>query len=282
MNILQLISVLELGLIFGLVSIAVYLTFKVIDFADLTVDGSFPLGAAITTSLIVVDTNPIVATLIAIFAGGLAGIVTAYLHVRFKMIGLLAGILTMTALYSVNLRIMGRPNIALMDEVTLFSSQNALLLVGIIVILLACIIAYFLNSEFGLAIRASGVNGKVAGAYGINVGRMKIITLAISNAIVALAGSLFAQMQGFADISMGTGTVIVGLASVIIGGTIMPSKNILFALIACLMGSILYRFAIAVALNFNEIGLQASDLNLITAALVAGTMIIPQLKRGSK
>ncbi|GAB4164035.1 MAG: ABC transporter permease [Rickettsiaceae bacterium] len=278
MNQLQLLGAIEIGLVYSLVAIGVYITFKVIDFPDLTVDGSFTLGAAVSSALIFAGYNPYFSTLIAIMAGGLAGVVTGYLNVRWSILGLLAGILTMTALYSINLRIMGRPNIAIIDAETVFNNWPVTLVIFIVALFITLGLARFFSSELGLAIRAIGINPKVSSAYGIRVGTMKILALGISNAIVALAGSLFAQSQGFADISMGTGTIIVGLASVIIGEAIIHPERVWVGLVTCAIGSILYRIAIAFALNAHDIGLEASDLNLITAALVAITMIATKLR----
>jgi putative ABC transport system permease protein len=279
MNQLQLLGAIEIGLIYSLVAIGVYITFKVIDFPDLTVDGSFTLGAAVSSAMIFAGYNPYIATLVSIFAGACAGWVTGYLNVRWKILGLLAGILTMTALYSINLRIMGRPNIAIIDSETVFGNWSIILMILFIAIVVIILLTRFFASEFGLAIRAVGINPKVSSAFGIRVGMMKIVALALSNGIVALAGSLFAQSQGFADISMGTGTIIVGLASVIIGEAIVHPERIWVGLVTCAVGSILYRIAIAFALNAHDIGLEASDLNLITALLVALTMIATRFKK---
>lgn len=280
MNQLQFLGAIEIGLIYAIVAIGVYLTFRVIDFPDLTVDGSFTLGAATSAALITQGTDPWLSTLAAISAGGIAGWVTGYLNVRWNILGLLAGIITMTALYSVNLRVMGRPNIAIMDEVTVFNNFSPLIFTGVVVTILIAILARFFASDFGLGIRAAGINPRVGKAYGIDVGRMKIITLMLSNAIVALAGSLFAQSNGFADISMGTGTVIVGLASVIIGEVVFFPRFVLTSLIACVIGSIAYRVVVAFALNAQSIGLEASDLNLITAGLVAFTLMLSMGRKG--
>ncbi|MBL9029843.1 MAG: ABC transporter permease [Caedimonas sp.] len=283
MNTLQILGSIEIGLIYTLVAIGVYITFKLIAFPDLTVDGSFTLGAAVTSAMISSGCNPWVTTLAAIAAGGMAGVVTGYLNVKWNILDLLAGILTMTALYSVNLRVMGRPNIAIIDEPTIFGSHSIIIVTLVIVIVSILVLTRFFASEFGLGIRAIGINPKVSRAYGINVGRMKIIALSISNAIVALSGALFAQSQGFADISMGMGTIVVGLAAVIIGEAIMfHPKRILVALVSCGIGSILYRIAITFALNAHDIGLEATDLNLITATIVALTMILPKLKMTAK
>ncbi len=283
MNTIQFLGALELGLLYSLVTLGVYFTFRAINFPDLTVDGTFPLGAAVAASLIIKDVNPWIATICATFAGAFAGFITGYLHVRWKILGLLAGILTMTALYSINLRIMGRPNIAILTEPTIFvflkGANSSLFMITIIIILIVALLYRFLASQLGLALRAIGINPKVSPSYGINVGKMTLIGLALSNSLVALAGALFTQAHGFADISMGTGTLITGLASVIIGESIFHKQNILITLISCVIGSILYRIVIALALNTQIAGLKASDLNLITAALVVVAMLMPQIRQ---
>ena len=283
MNSIQFLGALELGLLYGLVTLGVYITSRAINFPDLTVDGTFPLGAAVAASLIVQGTDPILATLAATIAGALAGVVTGYLHVKWKILGLLAGILTMTALYSINLRIMGKPNIALLTEPTIFGywvgNHTTLWTIFGIVLITVLLLNRFLISHFGLALRAIGINPKVSSSYGINVGKMIIIGLAISNGFVALAGALFAEAHGFADISMGTGTLIAGLASVIIGETLFGNNKTWVVLFSCILGSILYRLAIALALNTQIAGIQASDLNLITAILVVFAMLVPRKSR---
>jgi putative ABC transport system permease protein len=286
MNLIQFLGALELGLLYGLVALGVYLTFRAINFPDLTVDGSFPLGAAVTAALLVKGEHPLVATTLATLAGALAGYLTGYLNVRWKILGLLAGILTMTALYSINLRIMARPNIALLTETTLFSywqGTHSLLwmLLGIVLGILA-LLCWFLNSQFGLAFRGTGINPRVSPAYGIKVEKMTLLGLSLSNALIALSGSLFTQAHGFADISMGTGTLITGLASVIIGESLIHRYSIFLILVGCVLGSILYRLVIAFALNTEIIGLQASDLNLITAVLVVIAMLLPELRQRVK
>lgn len=279
MNQLQLLGALEIGIIYALVAIGVYITFKIIDFPDLTVDGSFTLGAAVSAALIANGMNPFLATFLAIISGSVAGMITGYLNVRWNILGLLAGILTMTGLYSINLRIMGKPNIAIIDEQTIFSGYSIIIVALIILVITTLLLTRFFASEFGLGIRAAGINARISSAYGINVGKMKIIALALSNAIVAFAGALFTQSQSFADISMGTGTVIIGLASVIIGEAMLRPHRILTGLITCALGSVIYRIAIGFALNVNDVGLEASDLNLITVLLVVFTMILPRLKK---
>tara|TARA_B100001248_G_scaffold260540_1_gene249011 strand:- start:29472 stop:30338 length:867 start_codon:yes stop_codon:yes gene_type:complete len=281
MSSLQILGAVELGLIYGLVALGVYLTFRVIDFPDLTVDGSFPLGAAVLAAMLTTGSSPATATFCAFLAGCVAGLITGALHIKGKIFGLLAGILTMTGLYSVNLRIMGRPNIALMSEPTLFLEHiNPLWILGVITILVLVLLICLLLSDFGLGMRAVGINSRVSLAYGINPDTMQFIALALGNGIVALAGALFTQHQGFADISMGAGTIIRGLAAVIIGeALIRHSTKVPLALLGCIGGSIVYHIAVAFALSGSDIGLKASDLNLITATLVAVTMILPRLKR---
>jgi putative ABC transport system permease protein len=282
MNIPQLLGAIELGLLFSLVALGVYLTFRVIQFPDLTIDGTFPLGAATAAAFIINGFSPLTATFIATIAGALAGIVTGYLHVRWKILGLLAGILTMTALYSINLRIMGKPNIALLQTSSLFSTfsgaYNAIILLSITLIIVLFLLYRLLASQFGLAIRAIGINPRVSPAYGISVNTLTLIGLALSNALVALAGALFAQIYGFADISLGTGTLVAGLASVIIGERLFLYQGLITQLLACIAGSILYRTAITIALNMQNLGLQASDLNFITTIIVVLAMSIPAVR----
>ena len=254
-------------------------------FPDLTVEGSFPLGAAIAATLIVTGLDPVLATLAAALAGAAAGMVTAYLNVRFKILHLLAGILTAVALYSINLRIMGRPNMPPLGQETLFTPLRGLdvpsyvlvpAALAVLVLVVKLLLDRFLHSEIGLAMRATGANPEMARANGVDTGRLTILGLAMSNALVGFAGGLFAQTQGAADISMGVGVIIVGIAAVIIGETLMPSRRLVILTLAVVTGSIVYRIAIALALNAGFIGLTASDVNLITSALVALALIWPQ------
>jgi putative tryptophan/tyrosine transport system permease protein len=284
MSQIALLGALEIGLVYGLVALGVLLSFRVLSFPDLTVDGSFPLGAAVAASAIVGGIDPYLATGLAIVAGALAGLVTAVLNVRFNILHLLASILTMIALFSINLRIMGRPNIALITEPTVLSPLEGLglanpvlkpLFVGAIVLAVAALLARFLASDYGLGMRATGANPRMARAQGIETGRTICVGMALSNAMVALGGALFAQTNGFADITIGTGTIVVGLAAVIVGETILPARRIGLVILACVLGSILYRLAIAAALNADVLGLEASDLNLVTAVLVGLALILP-------
>jgi putative ABC transport system permease protein len=280
----------ELGLVFSFVAIGVYLAFRVLDFPDLTVDGSFPLGAAVTGVLILAGWNPWLSAGVAMIAGSIAGLVTATLNVRFKILNLLASILTMIALFSVNLRVMGRPNIALINQDTMLSPffghgipeyyvRPAFLFV--LVAITVFLVWRFLESDMGLAMRATGANPKMARAQGVRTDRQIYVGMALSNALVALGGSLFAQTNGFADVTSGVGTIVVGLAAVIIGETLLRSRLILVILIGCVAGSIIYRIAIQLALsNGSIVGLQASDLNIATALLVTFALILPRLRRG--
>lgn len=281
----------EIGLVYALVALGVFLSFRVLDFPDLTVDGSFPLGAAVAATLIVADVNPWLATLAAVLAGAGAGLVTAVLNLRFNILHLLASILTMIALFSINLRIMGRPNVAIIMQDTVLTPFYGLglpdhlvrpLLVLVFVVAAVALLAWFLSTESGLAMRATGVNPRMARAQGIDTARQVGLGIALSNGLVGLAGALFAQTNGFADVTTGVGTIVVGLAAVIVGETVLPLKGMVWALAACVVGSILYRLAVQFALSADAVGLQASDLNLVTAVLVAVALILPRLKAKRK
>lgn len=288
MSLIASLGALEIGLIFGLVALGVLLSFRIVNFPDLTVDGSFPLGGAVAATLIVAGLDPFAATALAVFAGAGAGALTAFLNVRLKIMQLLASILVMIALYSVNLRVMGKPNVALISEPTVFAAFEGLALpeewlkpLVLIVIVLAAklLLDLFFASEAGLAMRATGGNPRMARAQGISTDMQTILGLALSNALVALAGALFAQSQGGADISMGVGTIVIGLAAVIIGETLLPTRYLVITTLACVLGAVLYRFFIAAALNTDSLGLQAQDLNLVTAVLVALALLVPAWKR---
>ena len=275
---------LETGLIYGLVAFGIYLSFRVLDFPDLTVDGSFPLGAAVAAMLIISGWNPWLATGAAILAGMAAGAVTALLNVKLKILNLLASILTMTALYSINLRIMGRPNVALLMEDTVLTPwynleleyhQVPVLLFTLVIGVSLFLLWRFMKSETGLAMRATGANARMARAQGIATGGMIILGVAVSNGLVGLAGALFAQSQGAADVTMGVGVIVIGLASLIGGEAVITPTSVFRALLACVIGAIIYRLAIAFALNADVLGLKAQDLNLITAVLVTLAIVLP-------
>ena len=278
----------EVGLAFSLVALAVFLSFRVLRFPDLTVDGSFPLGAAVCATLISQGWDPFAATAMALLAGGLAGALTGWLNVGLRIMDLLAGILVMIALYSINLRVMGRPNVPLIMEPTVFSVlrsdalddmllRPAILLV--VVVAAKLLLDAFLRSQMGLAMRATGANPRMARAQGVPTGRLAVLGLAISNALCALGGALFAQSQGGADISMGIGTIVIGLAAVIVGESLFHSRRLVWMTLAVVVGAVLYRFFVALALNADVIGLAAQDLNLITAVLVTIALVVPLLRK---
>lgn len=288
MSIYSLWGALEIGLIFGLVALGVLISFRILRFPDLTVDGSFPLGGAVAATLISQGFDPFTSTLIAAGVGAFAGMITGWLNVRLKIMDLLASILMMIALYSINLRIMGKPNVPLITEPTVFSmlqpeglsdyvARPLILIVVVIAAKLA--LDWFFTTQKGLAMRATGSNARMARAQGVATGSMILLGMAISNALVAVAGALFAQSQGGADISMGIGTIVIGLAAVIVGESILPSRRLFYATLAVILGAVLYRFFIALALNADFIGLKAQDLNLVTAILVTIALVIPLLKK---
>jgi putative tryptophan/tyrosine transport system permease protein len=281
------IGALETGLAFALVALGSYLTFRILDFPDLTVEGSFPLGAAVAAKLMVSGVDAWTATLAAGAAGVAAGVVTALLNLKLGILHILAGILTAIALYSINLRIMDRPNIGLLNIDTVYSfieKQGVPSLYAPLVVLLITVVAckllldLFLATGFGLAMRAAGANPRMAQANGVRVDRMIIAGLGIANGLTGLSGALFAQMLGAADVSMGVGVIVVALAAVIGGTALMPSRVISMLTLACVLGSVLYRLAIAIALSTGAIGLTASDVNVVTAVLVAIALFAPVSK----
>ncbi|ARP80937.1 ABC transporter permease [Bordetella genomosp. 8] len=288
MSFFSLLGALEIGLVFSLVALGVLISFRLLRFPDLTVDGSFPLGAAVAATMISAGFNPFAATGCAIMAGALAGWVTGWLNIKLRIMDLLASILVMIALYSINLRVMGRPNVPLITEPTVYTMLQPKWLSDymarpliLLVVVIACklLLDWFLSTELGLALRATGANPRMARAQGVNTGRLVLGGMALSNALVALAGALFAQAQGGADISMGLGTIVIGLAAVIVGESLLPARRIALATLAVILGAIVYRFFVTLALNIDFIGLQAQDLNLVTAVLVTIALVIPRLRR---
>jgi len=285
------LGTLEIGFIYGLVAMGVYLTFRILDFPDLTVDGSFTLGAAMTATLIVMEVNPFLSTFIGTIAAASAGLVTAWLNLRFNILHLLASILTMTALYTINLRVMGKPNVALIMESTVLTPFESLgipamymkvIFVAVCAIAGGLLVAWFLYTQYGLAMRAVGSNKRMAQANGIVVNEKVYVGLALSNGLVGLGGALFAQTNGFADSTMGIGTIVVGLAAVIVGESLFATRSIFVTVMSCILGSILYRIAVSMALNADFLGFQASDLNLLTAVLVTLALIFPKLRSEHK
>lgn len=265
---------LEQGLIFAIMVLGVYISYKILDFPDLSVDGSFPLGAAIVGAGLLKGVNPILCLILATLGGALAGLFTGIIHVRFKIRDLLSGILVMTALYSINLRIMGKSNIHLFNVKHLFSGEtSSILIISIILLIVKLLLDFLLKTQFGFALRALGDNEKLVIALGINEKRLKIIGLMLANALVALAGGVLAQHQGFSDIGMGTGIIVAGLASIILGEGIFKNVKFIKMTTVVLIGSIIYRFAIALAL---KMGLRATDLKLVTALIVIA-ILAPKL-----
>jgi putative ABC transport system permease protein len=284
------LGAIEQGLVYGIMVIGVYLTFRILDFPDLTVDGSLPLGAAISAVAITNGVNPYLSLIFALAGGFLAGVVTATLNTKFKILHLLASILTMIALYSINIRIMSGPNVALLGEDTVFDAVTGfgipshlagLVIFGLFAVIVLCFIVWFLGSEIGQAILAVGDNPQMIRSLGVNTHTIVILGVGLSNGLVALSGALVAQNQGAADVGMGVGTIVAGLASVIIGETLFGCTTIARAFIAALLGSVVYRLAISLALGleFGEFRFNPSDLNLITAVLVIGALIAPNLKK---
>jgi putative ABC transport system permease protein len=278
----------ELGLVYAFVAIGVFLSFRVLDFPDLTVDGSFPLGAAVAAVSLIAGWNPWAAMLLAAAAGAMAGFATAFISVRFGILHLLASILTMIALFSINLRIMGRPNVAVLNQETALTPFYGLgmpdylvrpLFLLVLVAIGAALLALFLKSDLGLAMRATGANPRMARAQGVRVGAQIMAGVALSNALVAIAGALFAQTNGFADVTSGVGTIVVGLAAVIVGETLVHTRSVVLAVFGCILGSVLYRLAVQLALELDFLGLTASDLNLATALLVLFTLVLPRLRQ---
>lgn len=277
-----LLGAAELGLIFGVMALGVYVTFRILDFPDLTVDGSYPLGAAVAAVAILGGYSPWLGIVLALIFGAVAGLITGILHTQFKITPILAGILTMTALYSVNLRIMGRANLPLLGTDSVadslvavgFPSQYRWLIFGLLLVTGALIFLYWLfQTELGLALRATGDNETMIKSLGVNVNAMKILGLSLGNGLVALTGAVVAQLQGFADIGMGVGTIVAGLAAVIIGEMLIGTRTLLRTLVAVACGSLVYRVIIAVVLRM---GLQTTDLKLVTAFLVVLALTVPR------
>jgi putative tryptophan/tyrosine transport system permease protein len=296
---------IEAGVIYALMALGVYLSFRILDFPDLTVDGSFVTGAAVAAVLIVDGVNPFLATLAALFSGVLAGLLTGILHTKGKINPLLSGILMMIALYSINLRIMGRSNVPLLQEETLFTYirdfwdklgiddalQSLLTSIGlegfiprtwgIVIVMLMLTFAvkfaidWFLKTDFGLAIRATGDNETMIRSFSANTDFLKTVGLGLSNGLVALSGALIAQYGGFSDVGMGIGMIVIGLASVIIGEAIFGTKSIMRTTFAVIGGAILYRIIVTLALRVEF--LETGDMKLITACIVIIALIFPKL-----
>lgn len=280
-----LIPTIAQGLLWAVMALGVYITYRVLDIADLTVEGSFPLGAATAAALLTAGYGPGVALLAAFVAGCLSGVATGILHTKMRIPALLSGILTMIALYSVNLRIMGKANLPLLGIDTTFeivrnllhvNSAETALAVGGVATILVCVFMYlFFGTEIGAAIRATGFNQQMIRAQGVNTDITIILGLLISNGLVAISGALIAQDNGFADVGMGTGTIVIGLASVIIGEVLFGTRSFMNCLISVVLGSVVYRIVIAVVL---AMGMPPNDLKLFTSVLVAIALALPLIK----
>lgn len=276
------IGALEVGLLYGVMAIGVYLTFRVLNFADLTVDGSFTTGAATAATGLTLGWNPILATFAGFATGFMAGIITGLLHTKGKIDGLLAGILTMIALWSINLRIMGGANVPLLRNDTVFTPMReagilgtwasiGILAAGVFVLVM--LVVWFLNTDLGLSIRATGDNGPMITSFGVSTDFTKTLTLALSNGLVGMCGALVAQYQGFSDISMGIGLILIGLASVIMGQAILGQRYLVLAVVAAVVGAVLYRLIIFAAL---KVGLDPNDMRAVTAVLVIIALLLPR------
>ena len=272
----MLMTILEQGMIYGILALGLLITYRILDFPDLTVDSSFPLGAAVSAILTVNGVNPGLTLLAAIAAGAGAGLITGLIHVKCKVRDLLSGIITMTALYSVNLRIMGKANISLLKMDTVFTpfenlglSKN-LAVIAVMVVIVA--LYWFFGTELGCAIRATGNNHRMARAQGINTRFMTIVALMLSNGLVGLAGALIAQNQNFADMSMGIGSIVIALASLIIGEVLFGKRNFFLRLLSLVFGAVVYRIIIAFVL---WLGMPSNDLRLFTALTVALALALP-------
>jgi len=242
----------------------------------MTVDGTFPLGAAISAKLLTLGVNPYLTLLVALIAGAAAGAITGLIHVKLKVKDLLAGILVMTALYSVNLRVMGKSNIPLFEEDNIFNTEYSMMITIVVLILISkFLLDYLLKTKFGFALKALGDNENLIVSLGLNEEKYKIYGLMIANAFVAFSGAVLAQYQGFADVGMGTGIIVIGLASIIIGDTLFGKRRRLAGTTIVIIGSILYRGVIAVTLSM---GMDASDLKLITSVIIIVILCIQKQK----
>ncbi len=279
MNIL--ISTCSQGLIYAILALGLFITFRILNFADMTAEGSLTLGGSVCAVLIIGGMNPILSILAAGLAGSLAGMVTGFFHTKLKIQAILSGILTMIALYSINIRIMGKANLSLLSKKTIFKlvgdTQISNFLVGLgICAVLLLIMDLFFKTRLGVSIRATGDNEQMMRAQGVNTDSKKILALMISNFMCAVSGALIAQSQGYSDVNMGTGTIVIALASVVIGEALIRKSSFIYQLIAVVVGSICYRFIIFLVLN---LGMSPSDLKLFTAVVAAILLSLPTIKK---
>lgn len=260
------INTIEQGLIFSIMVLGVYITYKILDFPDLSVDGSFPLGAAVTAGCLISGINPYMACVFSLIIGMMAGAITGLLHVKLKITNLLSGILVMIGLYSINLRIMGKANVPFFNKNTIFiEGVHPLVVITIFVLIVKIALDLFLNSKLGFILKATGDNPQLVTSLGIDKGLIKILGLSIANGLVALSGSMMAQYQRFSDVGMGTGIIVMGLASIIIGETMFKRISALKMTAIAILGSILYKTCTGFAL---KLGFPPTDLKLITSIIV--------------
>jgi len=264
------LGTIEQGLIYGIMALGVYITFKILDFPDLSVDGTFTLGAAVAASALTSNVNSYIACLLAFIMGNIGGGLTGFLHVKLKITNILSGILVMVGLYSINLRIMGRANVPLFQNKSIFTAPlPKLAIILMFAICLKIILDWFLKTKYGFLIKATGSNERMVIALGKDTGKIKIVALMLANGLVALSGAILAQYQQFSDIGMGTGTVVMGLASIILGETLFKRISFINSTTTALIGAVLYRGSITIALR---LGLNPNDLKLITAIIVVITL----------
>lgn len=268
------------GIIWGIMGVGVFITFKVLDYADLTVDSSLCTGGAVSAMLIGMGMHPVLTLLFAMIAGMLAGAVTGLLHTKLEIPAILSGILTQLALYSVNLRIMGRANVSLLGQptmITLLDIPHAILIGALVAVVVIAALYWFFGTEIGCAVRATGDNENMARAMGVNTDTMKVLGLTISNGMVGLAGALLAQYQGYSDVQSGRGAIVIGLASVIIGEVLIGKRaNFAVRMASIIVGSIVYYVIISFVL---QLGLSTTDLKLFSALVVAIALAIPSLRQ---
>jgi putative ABC transport system permease protein len=278
------LSVLEQGMIYSIMALGIYITYTILDFPDLTVDGSFPLGAALSAVMITKGVNPILTLVVSFAAGALAGTITGLIHVKLKVRDLLSGIIMMTALYTVNLRIAGRANLPIYNKQTIFDNglvssifkgaiapYATVIIILVITICMKVLLDWYMSTKSGYLLRAVGDNETIVTSMGVDKGTIKIIGLAIANGLVTLSGSIFAQQQRYFDISMGTGTMVIGLASVIIGTSLLKKVSFFKITTSVVIGSVIYKACVAIAL---KLGLPSSDLKMITAVLFLVILVI--------
>jgi putative ABC transport system permease protein len=278
------LGVLEEGFAYAIMALGVYITYKILDFPDLSVDGTFPLGGAVAVVLIIAGVNPVLTLFISFLAGALAGTIAGLIHVKLRVRDLFSGIIMMTALYSINLRIAGTSNVPIFSKETIFENSFSekympeylkpyitVIILFIIVLIMKLILDFYLNTKSGYLLRAVGDNSTLVTSLAIDKGKVKIIGLALANGFVALAGAVYSQKSGYFEISTGTGTMTIGLASVIIGTNLFRRASFIKSTTAVIIGSLLYKLCVSIAISF---GMEASDLKLITAILFLGILVV--------